>query len=149
MNERARPWSDTGYAPERDPAALREREMIDALREHTQALRASRSQGMSPAPEERSSVHLIAREETPASRAEFISQHTAEAILGLTPRQFLDLLRRGDAPPVSAVGKLRLVRRDAMVAFLDRLGARAHVAHEVDGADAVLREIGCAPVRGH
>jgi hypothetical protein len=71
-------------------------------------------------------------------------------VLGLPPRQFLELLRREDAPPVKTVGKARLVRRDAMLVYIERLGAKVRSddpEQKSDGADAVLREIGCAPVR--
>ena len=61
-----------------------------------------------------------------------------------------DLIARGVVPSVR-LGKLRIVRRDAMFAYVERLGAKVRGGEgceaESDGADAVLREIGCAPVR--
>ena len=88
--------------------------------------------------------------QAPSPRAEYFTQRNCE-LLGLTKRDFLELLRRRDAPPVSAIGKLRMVRRDAMLAFLEKLAAktldRGLAERDADGADAVLREIGCATVR--
>lgn len=81
-------------------------------------------------------------------RAEFISQHNSEAILGIPRRQFLELLRRDDAPPVAELGKLRLVEREPMLAFLRTLRKRSAPApadEDLDGADRVLREIGAVP----
>lgn len=93
---------------------------------------------------------LVRAAQTPAQQVEYFSQRNCE-LLGLTKRAFLELLRRPDAPPVSAIGKLRMVRRDAMLAFLEKLAAktikRGVTEHGADGADAVLREIGCATVR--
>lgn len=82
-------------------------------------------------------------------RAEFVTQNNCHDVLGMSDRQFLDLLRRADAPPVVKVGKLRLVRRDDVVAYVARFHARAPdaVQPEPDGAEAVLREIAYAPVR--
>lgn len=87
---------------------------------------------------------------TAPSHAEYLTQKNCMHVLGLAPRQFLELLRREDAPPVTAMGKVRLVRRDLMLVYLERLGAKVRgddPEQESDGADAVLREIGCAPVR--
>lgn len=76
-------------------------------------------------------------------RVEMISQLNA-AVVGLGKRQFLELLRREDAPRVLKVGKLRLVRRDDLLAFLERIGA-ANDTHSTgfDDADKVLAELGC------
>jgi hypothetical protein len=104
-----------------------------------------------PAGEEKGASAM--RETTAAvepSQAEYVTQKTSLHVLGLPPRQFLELLRRQDAPPVSVMGKLRMVRRDAMLAYVGRLGAKVRgedAEQKSDGADAVLREIGCAPVR--
>ncbi len=76
-------------------------------------------------------------------RVEMISQLNA-AVVGLGKRQFLELLRRQDAPLTLKVGKLRLVRRDDLLAFLERIGA-ANDTHSkgFDDADKVLAELGC------
>lgn len=84
------------------------------------------------------------------SQSEYVTQKNCVDVLGLTPRRFLELLRREDAPPVLPMGKLRLVPRDAMLAYVARLGTKVRAdtpEQNSDGADAVLREIGCAPVR--
>lgn len=47
-----RMWFNTGYDPDRDPAVLRERELIAALRDHTDALRTSRRVRLPPPPTE-------------------------------------------------------------------------------------------------
>lgn len=86
-----------------------------------------------------------------APGVECVTQKNCMVVLGLTPRRFLELLRRDDAPPVVAVGKIRMVRREAMLAYIARLGAQRRGAadhdQDPDGAESVLREIGCAPVR--
>ncbi|WP_053230818.1 hypothetical protein [Sandaracinus amylolyticus] len=83
----------------------------------------------------------------PAARPDYYSQRNCH-LLGITGRQFLELLRRPDAPPVAPIGKLRLVRREALLAFIDRMARhRDGIERSVDGADEVLREIGCASVR--
>ena len=78
-------------------------------------------------------------------RVEYVSQQNV-AVVGLGRRQFLELLRRPDAPRVIKVGKLRLVRREDMLAFLDRVGQSEGAAsvEEMDGADKVLEELGCS-----
>lgn len=85
------------------------------------------------------------------SPAAFVTQKNCLDCLGLPPRRFLELLRRQDAPPVQVVGKLRMVNRDSMLEYLGRLAAsptRRDAGSEPDGADAVLREIGCSRTRG-
>lgn len=140
------------YDLARDPAGVRQREMIAALRDHADALRSSCLQSDPNDREGPSGVRLVEPDTASASGDVLVSQETCERTLGLKRRTFLELLRRPDAPPSSSIGKGRLVRRDAMVAFIERLGAkvreRVGEGHEVDGADAVLAEIGCAPVRG-
>ncbi|MFO0713607.1 MAG: hypothetical protein U0353_27390 [Sandaracinus sp.] len=82
--------------------------------------------------------------------SEYVTQKNCVEVLGIHRRKFLELLRRDDAPQVVAMGKLRMVRRDEMIMYVGRLGAKVRgdeVEQDVDGADAVLREIGCAPVR--
>lgn len=88
----------------------------------------------------------VPREQLPSAPAvDFYSQENCH-LLGLRARQFLELLRRSDAPPATKVGKLRLVRRDRMVDFLERLREREpKPVGELDGADRVLMELGCAP----
>lgn len=85
------------------------------------------------------------------ARAEYFSQHNAEQLLGVPRRTFLELLRRPDAPRVIRHGKLRLVEREAMLAFLrvlrERAPASAANAEQLDGPDGVLAEIGCTPQR--
>ena len=77
-----------------------------------------------------------------------ITQRNCEIVLGLSARQYLELLRRSDAPPVYEIGKARMVRRDEMSAYLTRFRAvTCAPAVEPDGADDVLREIGCTPTR--
>lgn len=89
----------------------------------------------------------------PAAEVVMITQRNCELTVGLSPRQFLDLLRRDDAPPSARVGKVRLVRREALVGYLDRLATRTRDVEtaepeepEVDGVEDVLRGIGCATV---
>ncbi len=137
------------YDPERDPVVLREREMIAALRDHTQSLRVSRSTRALSDREEPSGIRRLVSDAP--TNAALVSQENCTLVLGLGRRKFLELLRRSDAPPTVRFGKLRSVRADAMVAFIDRLDEKVHERldpeHEVDGADAVLVEIGCAPIR--
>ena len=86
-------------------------------------------------------------------RPEYFSQHNAPELLGLPRRQFLELLRRPDAPAVTRVGKTRLVEREAMLAFLRALRDREReqvarvdqggAGDELDGPGRVLAEIGC------
>jgi hypothetical protein len=93
---------------------------------------------------------LVRAAQAPSQQVEYFTQRNCD-LLGLTKRAFLELLRRPDAPPVAAIGKVRMVRREAMLAFLEKLAAkttkRGVAEHDADGADAVLREIGCATVR--
>lgn len=84
-----------------------------------------------------------------AARAEFFSQENSLELLGLPRRAFLELLRRADAPPVVRVGKLRLVEREPMLAFLRASRVRdvrpSVELDKLDGPDRVLAEIGCVP----
>src|SRR5690606_33291192 len=76
---------------------------------------------------------VVPRSALPTASApppDFYSQHNCEALLGLTPRVFLELLRRSDAPPVKRIGKARLVDRQAMLAFISALDARAERARD-------------------
>ncbi|MCA9604344.1 MAG: hypothetical protein KC619_02045 [Myxococcales bacterium] len=82
--------------------------------------------------------------------ADFFSQKNSLELLGLPPRTFLELLRRDDAPTVTHVGKLRLVEREPMLAFLRALRRAApnapSPAAELEGPAKVLAEIGAHPV---
>lgn len=97
---------------------------------------------------------VIPREAIPAaSRPEYFSQDNCE-LLGLKKRAFLRLLREPDAPPVVEVGKRRLVKREHMFRFLDRLSvARSSSPSsspkpaDLDGPDQILAELGCLPAR--
>lgn len=81
-----------------------------------------------------------------APAPDYYSQRNC-ALLGLGHRAFLELLRRKGAPVATKVGKLRLVEREELLGYLRRLRdlEAAKPAAEVDGADHVLLEIGCAP----
>lgn len=81
--------------------------------------------------------------------ADFYSQQNCEGLLGIPRRTFLELLRRVDAPPVTRVGRLRLVEREPMLAFLRALRAQQEGAPqaELDAADQILAELGCVPRR--
>lgn len=83
---------------------------------------------------------------------DFYSQRNCEQLLGLRPRTFLELIRRDDAPAVVKVGKARLVRRDAMLSYLERRESvakatepRAAEPCRLDGPDLILAEMGCKP----
>lgn len=96
-------------------------------------------------------VRLVLPSDTlPSGRPDYFTQRNC-GLLGLNPRQFLELLRRPDSPPVARVGKLRMVRRKAMLTFLDRMASCRKNAGDdgssLDGADEVLREIGAIPLR--
>ena len=82
---------------------------------------------------------------------EFYSQRNCDAQLGIGRRSFLELLRRSGAPPVTRVGSLRLVKRDAFLAYLERIRIaeekRRVPESDLDGADGVLLELGCSPRR--
>lgn len=89
---------------------------------------------------------VVPRDSLPSAPAvEYYSQVNCE-LLGLDKRRFLELLRRDGAPPTKKRGKLRLVRRDLMLAYMERLDDTApEVVVERDGADEVLLEMGYAP----
>jgi hypothetical protein len=91
--------------------------------------------------------HLVPRQATEVPVTEYVTQKNCMQVVGLTARRFLELLRRDDAPPVIAVGKVRMVRRDHLLTFLDRLRRVTEPVVEADGAAAVLAEIGCVPTR--
>lgn len=96
---------------------------------------------------------VVPREALPATTpavAEYFSQHNCEQLLGIPPRAFLELVRREDAPRVTKLGKVRMVEREPMLAYLRILRERAPApvaTEQLDGADSVLAEIGCMPGR--
>jgi hypothetical protein len=91
--------------------------------------------------------HLVPSQATEVPVTEYVTQKNCMQVVGLTARRFLELLRRDDAPPVIAVGKVRMVRRDQLLAFLDRLRRVTEPVVEADGAAEVLAEIGCVTTR--
>ncbi|WP_437808604.1 hypothetical protein [Sorangium sp. So ce1078] len=88
-----------------------------------------------------------------APQPEMLSQKNVEAVTGIPARVFLDTIRAPGFPlPVAKLGKLRLVRREAFVAYLQALGSdraprRAPAEDERTGVAAVLAAAGLAPVR--
>lgn len=86
-------------------------------------------------------LHLPASAMSSSAPAEYFSQNNCE-LLGLTKRQYLELLRRPGAPPALRRGKLRMVARAAMLEFLERLRVEEEEVVEEDGPDTVLRELG-------
>lgn len=67
-------------------------------------------------------------------------------LLGLRKRKFLEILRRTDAPPVIQEGKLRLVAKADMIAYLERLrNVQPKAVAELDDAERLLLSMGCAP----
>lgn len=94
---------------------------------------------------------VVPRESLPVAPApEYYSQRNCD-LLGIGHRTYLELLRRPGAPAVTKIGKLRLVKREEMLAFMERLRelerAREIPESELDGADRVLMEMGCAPTK--
>jgi hypothetical protein len=85
-----------------------------------------------------------------AAPPSMVSQRNALATVGLTPRVFLELLRRDDAPPVTRIGKVRLVEHEALVTWLRAraTAGRARTSPANDSADAVLEELGLERVGG-
>lgn len=90
---------------------------------------------------------VVPRDQLPtAPVTEYFSQRNCETLLGIDRRTFLGLLRRPGAPPVTKIGKLRLVARADMLDYLERLRElEPKPVGELDGADRVLLELGCAP----
>lgn len=89
---------------------------------------------------------VVPRDQLPNAPApDFYSQRNCE-LLGIGVRTYLELLRRPGAPPATKLGKLRLVRREIMLEFIERLRElEPKPVAELDGADNVLLELGCAP----
>lgn len=76
----------------------------------------------------------------------YVSQRTAEAILGMHARAYLDLVRRPDCPvEILRVGKLRLAELAPFVAWLRVLGLHSAAESpepEHDSEDRFLAELG-------
>ncbi|WP_437765394.1 hypothetical protein WMF27_30200 [Sorangium sp. So ce281] len=88
-----------------------------------------------------------------APQPELLSQKNVESVTGIPARVFLDTLRGLGFPlPVMKLGKLRLVQREAFVAYLQALASnsappRAAAENERTGVVAVLAAVGLEPVR--
>ncbi|WP_437523314.1 hypothetical protein WME79_33860 [Sorangium sp. So ce726] len=82
-----------------------------------------------------------------------LSQKNVESVTGIPARVFLDTIRRPGFPlPVTRLGKLRLVQREAFVTYLQALAGdpaprRAAAEDERTGVAAVLAAVGLEPVR--
>jgi hypothetical protein len=78
-----------------------------------------------------------------------VSQKTSLAVLGIDRRPFLAALPafRADGGAVFELGRLRLVRREAFVAWLG-LKATNPTRPEEDGAVSFVRELGLRVVEG-
>ncbi|WP_437619655.1 hypothetical protein [Sorangium sp. So ce1151] len=82
-----------------------------------------------------------------------LSQKNVESVTGIPARVFLHTIRAPGFPlPVTKLGKLRLVRREVFVAYLqalasDRAPRRAPAEDERIGVTAVLAAAGLEPVR--
>jgi len=75
--------------------------------------------------------------------AEMVSQLTILHVCGISPRVYLELLRADGCPlRVIKLGKLRLVRRDELVAWLESLAGAAPraQAEEVQEAPAAQED---------
>ncbi|WP_437953396.1 hypothetical protein WME98_24000 [Sorangium sp. So ce296] len=87
-----------------------------------------------------------------APQPEMLSQKNVEAVTGIPARVFLDTLRApGFRLPVTKLGKLRLVEREAFVAYLRALAGepasrRTAEADERTRVAAVLAAAGLEPV---
>jgi hypothetical protein len=84
---------------------------------------------------------------------ELLSQRNVEAVTGIPARVYLEEVRTPGFPlPVMRLGKLRLVKRVAFVAYLESLTARpVPTPHRGDDGAAddvatVLAEVGCEPL---
>src|SRR5262245_40152041 len=73
---------------------------------------------------------------------DYYSQRNCE-LLGLDERAFLELLRRPGAPKAARLGKLRLVPRAEIVRFIESIRSQIAGTTPIDGADEVLRKMGC------
>ncbi|XYH94643.1 hypothetical protein ACMHYB_43485 [Sorangium sp. So ce1128] len=88
-----------------------------------------------------------------APQPEMLSQKNVESVTGIPARVFLDTIRSPGFPlQVTKLGKLRLVRREAFIAYLQALAShraprRAPAEDERTGVAAVLAAAGLEPVR--
>ncbi|WP_438023424.1 hypothetical protein [Sorangium sp. So ce233] len=89
-----------------------------------------------------------------APQPEMLSQKNVESVTGIPARVFLDTIRAPGFPlPVTKLGKLRLVQREAFVGYLQALASgdpaprRPVAADERTGVAAVLAAAGLEPVR--
>ncbi|XXX73928.1 hypothetical protein WMF30_40410 [Sorangium sp. So ce134] len=88
-----------------------------------------------------------------APQPEMLSQKNVEPVTGIPARVFLDTIRAPGFPlPVTKLGKLRLVQREAFIAYLQALASdpaprRATAEDERTGVAAVLAAVGLEPVR--
>lgn len=84
-----------------------------------------------------------------AALPELVSQKTSLAVLGIPPRAFLELVRSARFPlPVTRLGKLRLVRRDALVSWFEGAARQAAERSPSAGAGDVLQALGLRLVEG-
>ncbi|WP_437936881.1 hypothetical protein [Sorangium sp. So ce341] len=87
-----------------------------------------------------------------APQPEMLSQKNVESVTGIPARVFLDTIRGPGFPlPVTKLGKLRLVQREAFVAYLQALAGepasrRDAEADEGTRVAAVLSAAGLEPV---
>ncbi|KYF72504.1 hypothetical protein BE15_09415 [Sorangium cellulosum] len=83
---------------------------------------------------------------------EMLSQKNVEAVTGIPARVFLDTTRApGFALPVTKLGKLRLVQREAFVAYLRMLASAPELRRDAEAdertrVDAVLAAAGLESV---
>jgi len=108
----------------------------------------------------RAPAKLIAMLELPADALtitaappEMISQRNVEAVIGIHARVYLEEIRSPNFPlPVVKLGKLRLVKRAAFVAYLESLASGPGLARtrvedvDEDTVAEVLAEVGFAPL---
>lgn len=119
------------------------------------------TQGTTMPRQARSPAKLMAMLELPADAItitaappEMISQRNVEAVTGIPARVYLEEIRSASFPlPVVKLGKLRLVKRVAFVAYLESLAsgpglarARPDDVAEADAVAGVLAEVGFAPL---
>ncbi len=119
------------------------------------------TQGTTMPRQARSPAKLMAMLELPADALtitaappEMISQRNVESVTGIPARVYLEEIRSPSFPvPVVKLGKLRLVKRAAFVAYLESLAtgpglARTRAEGTVgdDAVAGVLAEVGFAPL---
>ncbi|WP_437304815.1 hypothetical protein [Sorangium sp. So ce388] len=81
-----------------------------------------------------------------------LSQKNVESVTGIPARVFLDTIRGPGFPlPVTRLGKLRLVEREAFVAYLQALAGDPASRRDADGDEqtrvaAVLAAAGLEPI---